>query len=132
MPITIARARVKEKCGIADTTHDATIDNLIAEMSPVIEYAVHATHLADTGLTTTLNLGATEVVCGEFLAQKDRLANAARPDGGDTRPFDPTDPAQLTAQGWGRLRPFLKVDPGFTVSGGVSTGAQAKPLQEGD
>ena len=130
MPITITRARVKEKCAIADATHDTTIDNLIAEMTPVIEYIVKAEHVADAALATTLNLGATEVVCGEFLAQKERLANAAAPSGGDTRAFDPTDPGRLVAKGWKRLRPYLKVDPPFAVTGGVRAGATMKQAED--
>lgn len=135
MALTITRARVKEKCAIADGTYDATIDNLIAEMAPVVEFAILASALADTGntgLQATLSLGATEVVCGEFLAQKKRLENAEPPAGGAARPFDPTDPARLAAKGWKRLRPYLKVDPPFARQGGVRVGATVKPSQGAD
>ena len=133
MPITITRARIKEKCGVTDTVSDSTIDNLIAEMTPVVEYAIQTGHLADTSLSTTLSLGATEVVCGEFLAQFKRQENALRPAdscGGISRCFDPTDPSRLIAKGWRLLRPYLKVDPPFAVGGGIRTGAVVKPTEE--
>lgn len=131
MAITVTRARVKEKCGIADTTHDATIDNLIAELSPVIQATIAAGPLADAGLAATLNLGATEVVCGEFLAQLHRLAHSQRPEGTggcDGRCFDVSDPSRLIAKGWRLLRPYLKVDPPFAVPSGVRSGATLKAI----
>lgn len=130
MSLTVTRARVKEKCAIAEATFDATIDNLISEMTPVITYAIASAHLGDSALATTLDLGATEIVCGEFLAQKKRLENAEMPAGGSTRPFDPTDPSRLVARGWKRLRPYLKVDPSFAVTGGVRVGAAKKPTED--
>jgi len=133
MPITITRARVKEKCGVSDTTYDSTIDNLIAEMTPVVEFAIHSGHVADTALSTTLSLGAVEIVCGEFLAQIKRQDNALRPAdscGGVTRCFDPTDPSRMIAKGWRLLRPYLKVDPPFVVAASVRTGTTVKPTEE--
>ncbi len=135
MALTVTRARVKEKCAIADGTYDATIDNLIAEMVPVVEFAILTSSLADTGntgLQATLSLGATEVVCGEFLAQKRRLEHAVAPASGEVRPFDPTDPSRLVARGWQRLRPHLKVDPPFARQGGVRAGATVKPAEATD
>ncbi len=133
MPITLTRARIKEKCGVADATYDSTIDNLIAEMTPVVEYTIQTGPLADTSLSTTLSLGATEVVCGEFLAQIKRQENALRPAdscGGISRCFDPTDPSRMIAKGWRLLRPYLKFDPPFAVSGGIRSGATLKPTEE--
>lgn len=130
MAITVTRARVKEKCNISDATSDATIDNLIAELVPVIEFAIQSASLADTALATTLNLGAAEVVCGEFLAQRKRLENAEPPAGGAARPFDPTDPSRMAGKGWERLRPYLKVDSRFAVPAPSVGGANVKPAEE--
>src|SRR5947199_116672 len=117
MSLSISRSRVKEKCGIADSSYDTTIDNLISELVPVISYAIRDEHLNDllnTGLQAALTLGVTETVCGEFAAQV-----LPTPDNGEItkipglviEPFGlsrPGDPTGLAGQGWARLRPYLK------------------------
>lgn len=118
MSLTVTRSRVKEKCGIADTSLDTTIDNLITELVPVIEYSIRDEHLNDTGnagLQATLSLGATEIVCSEILAQ------TLRPPGaGESIVIaglslgaiaDADAPSGLKAQGLARLLPYLKPDP---------------------
>lgn len=121
MGLTIARADVKRKCRISVTDFDSDIDTLVAEMKPAIEYAIADRFLADTGSTglqATLNLGALEIVCGEFLAQLLREEGASeqmtvgditigdRPQ--RNRLIDLADPYGLQRQGWTRLRPYLK------------------------
>lgn len=132
MPITITRTRVKEKCNISVTTYDTTIDNLIAEFGPVVELSIQPSALADSSLAGTLDLGATEIVCGEVLAQIRRQENALPPSAETCgcRGFDPTDPSGLAKRGWSRLRPYLKVDWPFRVATGVRTGATMKPVEE--
>lgn len=134
MSITVTRARVKEKCNISTTTYDTTIDNLIAEFGPVIELTLQTSAIADASLTGTLDLGATEIVCGELLAQIRRQENALPPsaEACGCRSFDPTDPSGLAKRGWGRLRPYLKVDWPFRVATGVRTGATMKPVEGAD
>jgi len=139
MSLTITRARVKEKCGVADGSYDAAIDNLIAEMAPAIEYVIRDQHLDDPDpkVQATLVLGATEIVCGEFMAQRLREPGAyeATVTGGvETRPLwsSPVDPAGLKAQGYRRLGPFLKPDPAEVRVGLVSGSAVGKnPPSEG-
>lgn len=130
MSLAITRARVKEKCGIAVSDHDTAIDNLIAEMGPAIEHAIRPEALAatgDVGLQATLILGATEVVCGEFLAQRLRREGALDVTlVGDVaiRPFGaqrPSDPFGLVAQGLARLTPYLRADSRTFATGGVLT-----------
>jgi hypothetical protein len=116
MALSVTRARVKEKCGISGTTYDSTIDNLISEMAAVIEHFVRPEHIADTGntgLQATLNLGATEIVCGEFLDQLSREPGALEKIVlGDLELEPAHGPAFfIRKQGWGRLRPYLKFDP---------------------
>ncbi|HEY0867647.1 MAG TPA: hypothetical protein VGE01_09715 [Fimbriimonas sp.] len=77
MPLTVTRSRVKEKCGIGDTEYDTAIDNLIAELVPVIEHELEAAALGDAEILTALNLGATEIVCAEFVLQVAREPGAS-------------------------------------------------------
>ncbi len=139
MAITVTRSRVKEKCAIADSDFDSTIDNLIAEFVPVIEYSLLDSFLADdanAGLQATLNLGAVEIICGEFLAQQSREFGAT-----DTIHLGDVTLhpgcgcfGDLIAGGWNRLRPYLKLDPVWAVAngggGGVRIGATTKNPEE--
>ena len=126
--MTVTRARVKERCAVTDTSYDSTIDNLIADLVPAIEFAVDPALVAssDTGLQATLNLAALELVCGEFMALRLREPGAAegivlgtfelRPP---TR--DLADPSGLKAQGTARLAPFVKVNPSQRFATGVTS-----------
>ena len=119
MSLSVTRARVKEKCGIAATTYDSTIDNLIVELIPVIQFAIRDEHIADTGnagLQATLNLGAAEIVGAEFLDQLEREPGATETVtvGGLTIRPDGSPAETLKDSGWGRLRPYLKADPSET------------------
>ena len=119
MALIIMRERVKEIAGGVDDAYDAVVDRLVAEWTPVLEFEIVSEAIADStnaGLRATLVLGATEIVAGEFLAQRMREPGAA--DGlriGEialTPPrADPLDPSGLKAQGRRRLSPYLKSDP---------------------
>lgn len=120
MSLSVGVARVRERCGLETFDHDAAIQSLINETLPAIEYAVRPEHVADTansGLQHTLNLAALEIVSGEFFAQLCRMpgfAEAVVVSGLEIRPFvgsDARDPSGLIAQGWTRIRPFLRSDP---------------------
>ena len=117
MSLSVTRARVKERCGVADTTYDSAIDNVIADYVAAIEFAIESEYIADTanvGLQATLNLGALEICCGEFYAQRFREPGAGdvlELDGISLRPlFDQSarDPSGLVLAGWSRLAPFSK------------------------
>jgi len=130
MSLTVTRSRVKEKCGISDTSYDTTIDNLILEIVPVLEYLVSSDALADstTGVQATLNLAATEVVCGELLAQRFReLGVTDTITIGDIK-IDPAEiktAFELIQRGYDRLSPFLKNDAYEDASRvGVGTGSE--------
>ena len=119
MSITVTRARVKEKCSISVTSYDTTIDNLIAEMAAAVTYALKPEYVGgglDSNLQATLDLGATEVVCGEFLAQICREPGATEGVSLGTLQVWPikrgsmNDPYFLIEAGWTRLRPFLRLD----------------------
>lgn len=127
MSLTVTRARVKEKCGIADTTYDSTLDNLIAEIVPTLEYVLGAEYLADTGnapLQATLNLGAAEIVCAEFLEQLARQPGAGETivlEGFELRPsFEAA--ADLRRRALARLQPFAKRDIGNAAGGVAAAG----------
>jgi hypothetical protein len=67
--LSVTRDDVKRKTRLG-SEYDAEIDALIAEMLPVIEYAIDPLYLdnPDAGLLATLNLGALELIAGEMLA----------------------------------------------------------------
>jgi len=119
MALTVTVAAVRAKCRIADTTYDTEIDALIDEHLAVIEYSVLAEHIAntgDSGLQATLNLAATEMIAGEFLAQSFREPGVAEElqvgelTIGNRLPPRALiiDPYMLKEQGIKRLSPFLK------------------------
>ncbi len=138
MSLTVTRAKVKEKCGVDVSDYDTPIDNLISDWTPAIEFAIKNEHIADTGntgLQATLNLGAAELVSGEFLAQQGRRSGAidvlhfgeieVRPAGS----VDWDDPFGLKRQGWERLRPYLKTDPKLPARADIRTGSKPEVLQ---
>jgi hypothetical protein len=114
MALSVSRDTIKRKCRILGSDFDDEIDATIDEQLPVIEYAILPNHIADSELEETLNLGAAEVIAGEFLAQLLREYGATeRLDFGDfsigpRTASDPADPFGLKRQGWERLSPFLK------------------------
>lgn len=121
MALNVTRDTIKKKCRISVSDFDSEIDALISEQLPVIEFAVLQEHIEDTGntgLQATLNLGAAEVIAGEFLAQAHREPGAgeslyfAEASFG-TRPAPGlratiSDPFGLKEQGWKRLAPYMK------------------------
>jgi hypothetical protein len=121
MGLSVTKEQVKQKCRIGVSDFDDEIDDLIDEQLPVIEFSILDAHLDDAsnvGLQATLNLGALEVIAGEFLAQAHREPGASesfwfadvtvssRPP--DVFRVSISDPFGLKAQGWGRLSPYLK------------------------
>lgn len=130
MALSVARSRVKERCGVADTAYDTVIDHLIADTVPAVEYAIRDELLADTGnagLQATLNLGALEIVTGEFAALRLREPGGSEHVRvGDLevvpfRGYDPADPFGQIRHGWRRLRPYLKVDPAVPTFVGMGS-----------
>lgn len=118
MSLSVSRSRVKEKCAISTTAYDTTIDNLISEMTAVIAGALRPEYsgAVEAGLQAAIDLGATEVVCGELLAQLCREPGAT--EGFAFGPLQVwpikrgsmNDPYLLIEAGWARLRPFLRLD----------------------
>ena len=107
--LTADSTRVKQKCQITGTALDASISNIISEITPVVEFAIRDEALAstDSGLQSTIDLGVLEIVCAEVLEERVRLSTAAM------------DPGQLflmaadrlRRRGWARLQPYLKAAP---------------------
>lgn len=123
MALSVTKETVKRKCRISAADFDAEIQATIDEQLPAIEFAIEPSFVADVGnagLQATLNLGAAEIVSGEFLAQVFREPGASEElDFYDIRfgyrnlQFaDATviDPFGLKAQGWLRLSPYLKAE----------------------
>ncbi|MEN6521273.1 MAG: hypothetical protein ABFD46_09015 [Armatimonadota bacterium] len=115
MAISITNADVKRKCMLpaADTTYDTSIDALIAEMQPAVEFTIADNYLADTAntrLQSALKLGILEVVSGEFLQQLAREIGSTEEFsiGGVTIGQIKEHGPVLVQQGAARLAPFLK------------------------
>jgi hypothetical protein len=116
--LTVSRAAVKRKLRLTTNEYDAEIDALIAEMLPALRYAIEPSYLStsDADLLATLNLGALEIVAGEMGATLYRELGAwtgFRIGWLQVLPpalRNPADPTGLKAQGYARLKPFLKRD----------------------
>ncbi len=112
----IDTARVRIMMGLTDTSYDTEIQNQITYTLPAIEYSIDPAALSDTGntgLQSLLRLGAAEIISGELAAQVRRQIDyrysivinemSIRPT-----PFSELDPTGLKAQGWARIRPYLR------------------------
>lgn len=116
MGIVVTRDAVKRTAAVSSSTYDAQIDALIAELTPVIEYTLSAEALADPELAPILSRAATEIIAGEFLAQRlrEQGATEAFEVGGVRIGESPqaranlNDPFGLVQQGWSRLAALLK------------------------
>jgi hypothetical protein len=114
--LSVSRADVKRKLRLTTNDYDAEIDALIAEMLPALRYAIEPSRLSagDADLLATLNLGALEVIAGEMGATLYRELGAwtgFRIGWLQVQPpalREPADPTGLKAQGYARLKPFLK------------------------
>jgi hypothetical protein len=114
--LSVSRAAVKRKLRLTTNEYDAEIDALIAEMLPALRYAIEPSYLntSDPDLLATLNLGALEVVAGEMAATLYRELGAwtgFRIGWLQVQPpalREPADPTGLKAQGYARLKPFVK------------------------
>jgi hypothetical protein len=122
--LTVTRAKVKERCSFTDSSYDATIDSILADTLPVLEFALDPVALADTGntgLQATLNLAALEWVCSDVLGVVAREPGAA--EGVKLFGFElfgrrvREDAADLRASAAARLRPYLKPNSGVLVLG---------------
>ncbi len=129
MGVTVTATQVKERCGITVTDWDSEIWSLIDQMVYPINYAIDTVYLNDTGnanLVATLNLAALEIISGEYFAQyarKPGVFDTILVDRLTIRPYvgaNTNDPSGLKAQGWLRLRPYLRIDPVMPVSAPVS------------
>jgi hypothetical protein len=114
--LSVSRAAVKRKLRLTTNEYDAEIDALIAEMLPALRYAIEPSYLntSDPDLLATLNLGVLEVVAGEMAATLYRELGAwtgFRIGWLQVQPpalREPADPTGLKAQGYARLKPFVK------------------------
>ena len=69
--LTVDKTRVAKKLKLDPTEHEGNIDALIAEMLPLISLKIETEYLetADANIQSILNLGATEIVTGEYLKE---------------------------------------------------------------
>jgi hypothetical protein len=138
MSLVVTLTKVKEKARLTDSSLDSVVSSLIGEWVPVLEFAIEPSALNDTGnagLQATLNLGATEAVAGELLAQLDREEGAVErfvfaffEIGGQRGPA--IDPSGLKAQGYARLAPYLKRPESLSGTLGVAAGGSRTGEEE--
>jgi len=122
MGIVVTRDAVKRTAALSSSTYDSQIDALIGDLVPVIEYTLAPDALSDSALEAVLSRGTTEIIAGEFLAQRLREEGATESfEAGGVRVgesphsrADLGDPYGLIQRGWARLMPFLK--PVYTQS----------------
>jgi len=133
MSLFVDHNKVKVWCGITETDLDTEILSVISTLVPPIEYAIKPEHIADasnTGLQSTLNLGALEIVAGEYfaiLSHKPGTFDTVTVDRFEVRPYvgtDANDPSGWKNQGWARLRPYLSVDPALPAMADVRTASR--------
>ncbi len=137
MALSVAVAKVKQKCSLADASYDSAIADLIADLLPAIEFALRTDCLASTPnaeLQATLNLGAAELIAGEFLAQLARAPGASetlRLGPLEIRPawLPVEDPFGLKAQGARRLAPYLRSGADLVGSAGVMGAPPLQPVE---
>ena len=136
MALTISTADVKRKCMLAsaDTTYDASIAALIAEMQPAVEYTLDDDTLGDTanaGLQAVLRLGVLELIAAEFLAQRFREAGYAEEvQIGGIRLGQVWERGKvLSEQGSARLAPFRKAASMFDADSGLMSTTRDRERQ---
>ncbi|MEN6372303.1 MAG: hypothetical protein ABFD64_09860 [Armatimonadota bacterium] len=140
MAISITNADVKRKCMLpaSDTTYDTSIDALIAEMQPAVEFTIADSYLAntaDTRLQAALKLGILEVISGEFLQQLAREMGSTEEFsiGGVTIGQIKEHGPVLIQQGAARLASFLKsMQPMMTETNISSTTKDTEPVFAAD
>lgn len=116
MAIVVTREAVKRTAAVSSSAYDGQIDALIAELTPVIAYTLSPDALADSTLEAVLSRAATEIIAGEFVAQRLREQGATEAfEAGGVRVGETpqaganlSDPYGLMQRGWARLAPFLK------------------------
>ena len=121
--------------GLIDTSYDTEIQATLSYSLSAIEYSIGPAALGNTsnaGLQALLRLGATEIVAGDIAAQirrRDDFHFAITINELSIRPssFNEFDPTGLKAQGWARIKPYLRSEAhaeiaAFVISGGNKQG----------
>ena len=128
MALSVSLARIKAKCGVSCSDQDAALQALIDEVLPALEASLQASAVSgsNSGVLAICNLGATEWIAGEALAERLREVGAADTvsvDGFELRPpvRDLADPSGLKAQGMARLMPFWRTGAATQGGGVLST-----------
>lgn len=123
--ITVSAARVRKKARL-DATYDIDIQETIDEMVPYIESKVSDSYLnaEDTNTQAIINLGATEIITGEFIKEQ-----ANDEDDGvslGVGPIKISDNSSVKSRssrakdyidsGWKKLKPYLRTTDAFYFS----------------
>ena len=111
MAVTVTAADVKRKAMITGSDYDSRVSALIAESVPAISAAIDEMWLESTNpnIMAALNLGALEIITGEFLEELSREAGATEEFSlpGFTLGASKEKGDKLMARGRERLKPYL-------------------------
>lgn len=115
MGLNVTREMVKRTAGLAGSERDAQIDQLLADLMPVIEASLDTCAWAPEAMPHVVR-GATELAAGELLALmlrepgavEARAAAGLRVGGAGSGAIDVSDPFGLITRGQRRLRPYLR------------------------
>ncbi|MBL8086693.1 MAG: hypothetical protein JNM85_01325 [Chthonomonas sp.] len=126
MGVSVSVAAVQQRLSLESAEYVSEINGLISAWVPVLNYAIEPVYVADTGnsgLQSTLNLAALELVTADMLAVLIRVPGLF--DGMNVGALQVTakdlhdDVRAMREQGWARLSPFLRADPEFARTAAV-------------
>lgn len=122
--ITVSAVRVRKKARL-DETYDADIQETIDEMVPYIESKIEQEYLdtEDTNIQAIINLGATEIIVGEFLGELIGEEEEVDLTLGPIKVSEKNKSKEKTItsndwinKGWKRLKLYLKEESPFYFS----------------
>ena len=114
MSIQVELTDVKLLAYEEGTSNDTAISALISLFVPAIEERLDDDSISEAGCTTWVNLAVTKIIAGEWIARRERLADAEATTVDSTASVlladQRDDPSGLITAGWNALVPYIKED----------------------
>lgn len=115
--------RVRKKAGL-DETHDEDIQTTITEMIPYLKSKIKEEYLQDVSILPILNLGATEIIAGQFkseIAEESKEIDLTMGPVKVSEKVSEKDQSKsklllskdLESKGWEKLKPYLRKNNTF-------------------
>ncbi|QEK12723.1 hypothetical protein FQB35_10485 [Crassaminicella thermophila] len=111
--------RVRKKAGL-DEANDEDIQITIIEMVPYLESKIKEECLQDASILPILNLGATEIIAGQFLRESageseevDLTIGPVKVSEKDQSKRKLLLSKELESKGWEKLQPYIKKNNNF-------------------